>query len=47
MLKWFDNPYFIQQKPNLEALDNGDDDKDINDIIEDTKENLGMTERLL
>ena len=43
VLQWFDNPYFIQQNPNLEALQNVDDDEDINDIIEDTKENLGIS----
>ena len=44
VLKWFDNPYFIQQQPNLNALDNGQDDKKINDIIDETKVNLGEYE---
>ena len=41
VLKWFDNPYFIQKQPNLEALDNGNDDNDINNIIDEAKINLG------
>ena len=41
VLKWFDNPYFIQKQPNLQALDNENNDKDINDIVEETKANLG------
>jgi len=40
VLKWFDNPYFIQKQPNLEALDNGNDDNDINNIIDEAKVNL-------
>ena len=43
MLKWFDNPYFIQKQPNLEALDNGNDDNDINNIIDEAKVNLGKS----
>ena len=41
VLKWFDNPYFIQKQPNIEALDNGNDDNDINNIIDEAKVNLG------
>ena len=43
VLKWFDNPYFIQKQPNLEALDNGNDDNDINNIINEAKVNLGKS----
>jgi hypothetical protein len=31
----------IQKQPNLEALDNGNDDNDINNIIDEAKINLG------
>ena len=43
VLKWFDNPYFIQKQPNFEALDNGNDDNDINNIIDEAKVNLGKS----